>query len=132
MSTFPLCREKSAEEEETMELEITRSAETSVLKLKGNWTLERASELKPALLDVLEKNESLVIDVAELTCVDLAAMQLFCSAHNASVRMGKQLTFSERKSEPLRRMVRDAGLVRTVGCNRNPNQNCLWTGDWTS
>jgi hypothetical protein len=32
----------------------------------------------------------------------------------------------------LKNIVRDAGLVRTIGCHRNPNKNCLWTGDWTS
>ncbi|MDR3568917.1 MAG: STAS domain-containing protein [Syntrophobacteraceae bacterium] len=115
-----------------MDLEMTGSAETTILKIKGNWTIERSGELKPALLEALGKSERIVLDLEKVAAVDISALQLFCSAHRASLRLGKHLTFLEQKSEPLKRMVRDAGLVRTIGCNKNPNRNCLWTGDWTA
>ena len=40
-----------------MDVEITRSAEMNVLKLKGSWTIERANELKCVLLDMLNSCE---------------------------------------------------------------------------
>jgi anti-anti-sigma regulatory factor len=115
-----------------MDLEVTGSAQTTVVKLKQIWTIERTRELKSALLEALSNSEEILIDVEELTEADLCVLQLFCAAHAASVKLGKNLAFYERKSEPLKNIVRDAGLVRTIGCHRNPNKNCLWTGDWTS
>lgn len=115
-----------------MDLEITRSGAASVLKLKGNWTVERAVELKPSLLEALNSSEHILIDIEDLEEADLSALQLLCRAHHESIRLGKQLAFQTLKSESLRRTVRDAGLVRTIGCHKNPKIGCLWTGDWTS
>ncbi|MGC9196896.1 MAG: STAS domain-containing protein [Syntrophobacteraceae bacterium] len=115
-----------------MDLEVTGSAQTTVVKLKEIWTIERTGELKSALQLALGNSEDIVIDIEELTDTDLCVLQLFCSAHAASVKLGKRLAFYERKSEPFKSIVREAGLVRTIGCHRNPNKNCLWTGDWTS
>ena len=115
-----------------MDLETIRSKDSSVLKLKGNWTIERAGELKPALLEALNSSENIVIDLEELTDTDLSAVQLLCSAHRASVKLGKQLGIYGRRPEALKRIVRDAGLVRTIGCHKDPCKGCLWTGDWTT
>jgi anti-anti-sigma regulatory factor len=119
-------------EEKTMDVEMMRSAETSVLKLTGGWTIERANELKRALLEALSGGERIVIELEGLTELDLSTMQLFCSTHRTSLRLGKHLAFHEQKPETLKRMVRDAGFVRTIGCHKDPHKSCLWTGDWKS
>ncbi|MGA3118151.1 MAG: STAS domain-containing protein [Syntrophobacteraceae bacterium] len=116
-----------------MDVEMTRSAETNVLKLKGSWTIERANELKCVLLEILNTCEHMTIDIEGLTELDLSAVQLFCSAHRTSLRDGKHLALHERKSETFKRMVCDAGFVRTIGCHKDPGKSCLWTGgDWKS
>ncbi|MGC8494785.1 MAG: STAS domain-containing protein [Syntrophobacteraceae bacterium] len=115
-----------------MELETIRWDNKNILKLRGDWTIERAGELKPALLEALANSEQIVIDMGELSGLDLSTIQLLCSAHRKSIRCGKQLGLGERKPEALKRMVREAGLVRTVGCHKDPCKSCLWTGDWTS
>ncbi len=115
-----------------MDLEVTSSAEKTVVKLKEIWTIERTGELKIALQEALRNSEDIVIDVENLTSTDLCILQLFCSAHALSVKLGKSFALYEHKSEPFKTIVRDAGLVRTIGCHRNPNKNCLWTGDWKS
>jgi anti-anti-sigma regulatory factor len=116
--------------EKTMDVGIMRSAEASVLKLVGNWTIERANELKGALLEALNSAESIVIDLEGLTCLDLSAMQLFCSAHRTSLRLGKHLALHGQESETFKRVLRDAGFVRTSGCHSDPDKKCLWIGDW--
>ena len=115
-----------------MDVEITRSAEMNVLKLKGSWTIERANELKCVLLDMLNSCERMAIDLEGLDELDLSTMQLFCSAHRASLRDEKYLALHEQKSQSLKRMVREAGFVRTIGCHKDPGKQCLWIGDWTS
>ncbi len=115
-----------------MDVEIMRSAETNVLKLKGSWTIERANELKRVLLEMLNSCEHMSIDLEGLTDLDLSTIQLFCSAHRTSLRDCKQLALHERKSESLKQMVRDAGFVRALGCHKDPDKKCLWIGDWKS
>lgn len=115
-----------------MDLEVRRTEDATVVKLNGNWTIERATELRPALLEALGSSGHILIDLEELTDADLSVVQLLCSAHRASVRLGKRLDLSERKAEPLKRIVRDAGLAGAPGCHEEPHKGCLWTGDWTS
>ncbi len=115
-----------------MDVEIMRSAETSVLKLKGSWTIERTDELKHALLEALNGSEGIVIELEGLTDLDLSSIQLLCSAHRTSLRLGKRLALHEQKSEALKRIVRDAGFDRTIGCHKDPDKSCLWAGDWKS
>lgn len=114
-----------------MDAELDRTAEGSVLKLKGSWTVERARELKRALLDALNSGERIIIESQGITELDLSAMQLLCSAHRMSLRLGKHLSLHEQKSKPLKRMARDLGFARARGCHRAPLENCLWTGGWT-
>ena len=115
-----------------MDVEMTRSAETNVLKLKGSWTIERASELKQVLLEMLNSCDRMSIDLEELTDLDLSTMQLFCSAHRTSLRDGKHFALQEPKSQSVKRMAREAGFSRTLGCHKDPYKKCLWIGDWKS
>lgn len=115
-----------------MDVDMTRSGEANVVKLEGSWTIERASELKGVLLEALNSGESIVVDLEGLKDLDLSFMQLFCSAHRTSLRDGKRIVLCERKSQSLKQMVRKAGFVRTLGCHKDPNKECLWIGDWKS
>ncbi|MGA2732507.1 MAG: STAS domain-containing protein [Syntrophobacteraceae bacterium] len=115
-----------------MDVETIRSAETIVLKLKGSWTVERANELKGALLEALNSGERIVIESEGLAELDLSSMQLFCSAHRKSLRLGKHLAFDEKKSQAFKRLVCDAGFMRTTGCHKDPHKSCLWIGGWNS
>jgi anti-anti-sigma regulatory factor len=113
-----------------MDVEMTRSAETNVLKLKGSWTIERANELKCVLLEILNGCERIVIEPEGLTELDLSTVQLFCSAHRTSLRLGKHLAFDEKKSQAFKRLICDAGFMRTTGCHKDPHKSCLWIGGW--
>ena len=115
-----------------MDVDITRSDETNVLKLEGSWTIERANELKRVLLEILISCERMIIDLEGLTDLDLSTVQLFCSAHRTSLRDGKHLELHERKSQSLKQIVTNAGFMRTQGCHKDPSKTCLWTGDWKS
>lgn len=115
-----------------MDAEMMRSDETNVLKLDGSWTIERADELKCALLEALNGGERIVIELGGLTDLDLSSLQLLCSAHRMSLRLGKHLAFHKQKSENLKQVVRNAGFIRTIGCHKDPCKSCLWVGDWKS
>ena len=113
-------------------MDIPESSETGVLRLEGKWTVERAHELKQSLIEALKGGDHVVIELEELAETDLSCLQLFCSAHRTSLRLAKHLVLHEQKSETFKRMARDAGFVRTLGCHKDPWKNCVWQGDWTS
>jgi ABC-type transporter Mla MlaB component len=119
-------------EDKTMDVEMVQSAETGVLRLKGSWTIERAHELKQALVEALKGDDPFVIDLKGLAEADLSCLQLLCSAHRTSLRLGKQLELNQEKSGAFKRVVRDAGFVRTLGCHQDPHKSCLWVGGWES
>lgn len=112
--------------------EPNRLNEPDRLKLEGSWTIERAEELRRVLIEAVEGHERTLIESEGLTELDLCAMQLFCAAHRASLRLGKQLAFDEQRSETFRQMVRDVGFVRKIGCHKDPEISCLWKEGWTS
>ena len=110
-----------------MDVEMMQSAQAGVLRLNGSWTVEHADELKRDLLKALDNLESIVIDLEGPKDLDLSSMQLFCSAHRTSLGLGKRLAFHEQRPEAFKRIVRDAGLERTIGCHKDLHE-CLWTG----
>jgi anti-anti-sigma regulatory factor len=101
-----------------------------ILKLEGRWTVERANELKQALIEASRNGDHLVIDVADLEEADLCFLQLFCSAHRTFSRLGKHVALQEKKSESFKRLVRDAGFKRELGCQNAQRASCLWIGEW--
>ena len=70
-----------------MDLEMVELAEAYVLKLDGSWTIERAQELKHALVEALKDSDHITIETEGLREVDLSALQLLCSAHRTSLRL---------------------------------------------
>ncbi len=112
-----------------MNADVTQSGKTSVVKLEGSWTIERANELKIKLLDAMNSSASIVLDLEGLTDLDLSTIQLFCSAHRTSLRDGKHLALHSRMSQSMKRMVGDVGFMRTLGCRNDLYKKCLWIGD---
>jgi anti-anti-sigma regulatory factor len=119
-------------EEKTMDVEMMRSAETGVLRLKGSWTIERAHELKQALVEALKGDEPVIVDLEGLAEADLSCLQLLCAAHRTSLRLGKHSALNQEQSGAFKRVVRDAGFARTLGCHGDPQTGCLWVGGWES
>ena len=113
-----------------MTIEAEQSRETCSLKLDGEWTIERAQELKQLLLDAIGRAQHLILDAGKLTAADLSCLQILCSAHRTSVRAGIRITIKSSPSEVLKRAANDAGFFRTVNCRNIELADCLWKGDW--
>jgi len=114
------------------DMELKESSETRVLRLAGTWTVERAHELKQALVEALQKTDHLIVGLEDLEEADLSCLQLLCSAHGTFLKLGKRMTLQEKRSESFRRAVSDSGFKRNLGCHKAPNADCLWIGDWES
>jgi anti-anti-sigma regulatory factor len=106
--------------------------ETSVLRLEGSWTVERANELKELLIGALKSSDHIIVELEELAELDLSCLQLLCSAHYKFLTLGRSLALHEKKSENFKKVVREAGFRRKLGCHENPHAACLWIGEWES
>jgi anti-anti-sigma regulatory factor len=113
-------------------IEIMDTPELSVLKLEGSWTVNRAHELKQVLLEALKNGDGFVLELEALGEADLSFLQLLCSTHRASLRLGKTMILHEKKSKSFKQLANDAGFKRNLGCHRDPRLGCLWIGEWES
>ena len=105
------------------------SATTSgILHLQGSATLEYCTDLRTALLDALDKAESLVVDVSRITELDVAALQLFCAARRSAIKRQKYMVLAAKMSDAFSTAVLDAGFNRThtANCWLEAAQACLW------
>ena len=88
-----------------------------IIRFTGDLTISRAHEVKLALLESLEG--------AERIEVDLACLQLFCSAHRTSGKLGKSFSIGG-VSGAFENAARDAGYHLICGCGRDTGSPCLF------
>ncbi len=99
---------------------------TGKLILDGDMTVQRAGELKAALIEALDKANSVVIDLENITDADLSCLQLLCSAHRTALKTNKSVSLSEKAPQFFWDTVKKAGYsCKDPGCD---NENCLWIG----
>ena len=96
--------------------------------LEGEWTIERANELKEVLLDALSTMDHLLLDFEKVEAVDLSCLQLLCSAHRTAITMKKHLSVTGWQSGAFNQVLREAGFMRSVGCHPDRSAACLWMG----
>jgi hypothetical protein len=68
----------------------------------------------------------MVLRVRETDEVDLAFLQLLCSAHRTAVSAGKLLRLDAGSSPLFLRQLAAAGFVRHSGCMLDCGNSCLW------
>lgn len=91
------------------------------VKLEGELTLARASEIKPLLVDAVAQGGDLDIDVSAITEVDVAGLQLLCATHRCLDRKGRSLNIAGA-SEAFRAGTARAGFNGEVACLAS----CIW------
>jgi hypothetical protein len=113
-----------------MGYEIQESGSDRILCLNGKWTIENARRLKTILMELMSGSERVVLSLEKATEVDLSCLQLICSAHRTSLSTNKALSLDPQHPEAFKRLVRDAGYPRALGCHGDPGKSCLWLGGW--
>ena len=66
-----------------------------VVCLAGELNLSSAEQVRQTLVDSLQSGEPLTLDLATLTDIDLAGLQLLCSAHLSYARRNIALVLRE-------------------------------------
>lgn len=106
---------------------LQQTSSREELVWRGELGLQRIVKLKEDLgvaLDAAAEVQLRLVDVSE---VDVAFLQLLCSAHRSAVGRDKQLRLVGPLPGPFVEVVRLAGLSRHVGCQLASDGSCLWT-----
>lgn len=111
-----------------MQFKLTEHEQASTLTLSGELTLLQAEQFKAELGRALEASRRVIIDTQALTGIDLACLQLLCSAHQSARAKGMELMLSRPQPEVFREQLAKTGLIGGHLCSRQSEVDCLWNG----
>ena len=110
-----------------MVFKTTLTDEGGVLVLSGELTIERAYELRSALINSLEEVDFLILKPEGVSCVDLSCLQILCSANRTFQDLDKHLAIDKNnESEVFQDALIDAGFANSNYVSNNHCKRCLW------
>lgn len=107
-------------------------AGTRVLTIRGSMTIQHGPEIKAALVRALDVGETVLLDLEQVTEIDLIGLQFVCSTHRAAIAVGKQLTVKKSSNRVIEVAMREAGFTRHTGCDQDKEHTCVWAEGGTS
>jgi anti-anti-sigma regulatory factor len=108
------------------DFKIEHSDKKKILTINGSVTIKNVGALKKVLIDMIDQTDNLIINIAEISDVDITFLQLLCSAHKTLLRNNKSLTISESCPESFRKTINKSGYSQHKGCGLDKNNSCLW------
>lgn len=99
---------------------------SGTVRLEGELNIQNAGRLKETLVKAFAEVEALSLDLGGVTGIDIACMQVLCSAHKTFLTSNKSFTVRGRVAPSFERSVRDGGYATTAGCDADPQCTCLW------
>jgi anti-anti-sigma factor len=110
-----------------MTFTVDDSQKAGLIIADGELTIQQAADFKDTLTKALSEVDRLEINFDTVTEIDLACLQLLCSAHKTCVKENKTMSITGRQSEALKKAINDAGYQRHKGCKAaGYNNQCLW------
>jgi ABC-type transporter Mla MlaB component len=92
----------------------------------GPMTVATANKMKAVLVEALGSADAVTVSLENIAGVDVAFLQLLCSAHRTAAEGGKTLTVTGTDREPVASLLRQAGFLRHIGCHESTRRSCLW------
>lgn len=110
-----------------MHVDLKRSSGKTFLTFQGDCTVESALAMKSSLADALNNTDELILELGEVTAVDLCLFQLICATHRATWNTRKRFSLGTSKSESFIHIAERAGYHRKTSCHQDTIPGCLWT-----
>lgn len=98
-----------------------------MIAFDGDLTIQNAQEIKCILARIIGESDNMLMSFEKVGNVDLAVLQLLCSAHRTATVQKKTLQYTGTLSNAYRLALEEAGYLLTVGCRLDCTQSCLWT-----
>ena len=112
-----------------MEYSLKPGDNSCIISISGEMTILQVNELKDVLSHCLNKYESTRIDFEQVKTIDLANVQLLCSANMTYEKAGRTLSKTGMNAAVIESALTEIGYNRDRGCLENPCDLCLWKGD---
>ena len=93
-----------------MPIDLEKSESLSLLRLQGSVDIESASELKQQLLDALGAGRDVSVCLADVTALDVTAVQLLWRAESEAARQGVGFSMSGPVCQQVTDTLAEAGL----------------------
>jgi len=118
--------QKDEEKEATMAIVHREDKDDiKILRVQGNLSIQDASVLRNCLLEAFGSTESLLLDLTEAQAVDLACIQVLCSAHKTFSKAQKSISITGKIPEGIVRALSSVALIPDA-CDRESHGPCLW------
>jgi anti-anti-sigma regulatory factor len=101
---------------------------TRLVAIAGSMTIQHGAEIKAALLEAMDSAETLQLDLAEVTEIDLIGLQFICSAHRSAIAGNKRFSVMKSGNEVIAAAAHGAGFDRHSGCIQDTEHTCIWAG----
>jgi anti-anti-sigma regulatory factor len=94
--------------------------------VEGAMSIEWVGAIRDGLLQAFGAGKQVELSLAEVTEVDLAGLQLLCSAHRTALARNLGFRVTGGHNEPVATVARAAGLPRHAGCANDQFGSCVW------
>lgn len=95
------------------------------IEIGGEVTLGSVSSLHAELLKAFRSSSCIDLDLGGITELDLAGLQLLCSAHLSACAQAVQLRVTGQ-SPLIREVAERSGHLGGKGCDSEVSSSCLW------
>jgi len=113
-------------EESFMKFEAAAEATSpSTIRITGAVTILTVAALQKGLLSAFETTRNVIIDISGVKELDLAGMQLLCSAHRSSYAHGMEFNVVGH-NQLVWQMATASGHLRHKGCEQDCKNTCMW------
>lgn len=97
-----------------------------VVSVSGPMTVQYLAPLRDALIDAFTAGNGVRLDTREVTGIDVAGLQLICSAHRTSMAERKQFSVEGLENSVIAAAARATGFFRHIGCAQDLDKTCVW------
>ena len=94
--------------------------------ISGPLTVDRIDELRLLLQQAFARGKPVRLSLAAVTEIDIAGLQLICSAHRTAVMNGTDLVVIDSKGDVLAEAASEAWMLARAGCSEDRCGICIW------
>jgi ABC-type transporter Mla MlaB component len=105
-------------------LEDSQNGKT--LTLDGELCIQNADEFRTILMQSLGSADTITINSASVTEIDLSCLQLLCAVHRTAMNQNKRVSLDRKWSELCAGVIENSGYARHAGCSLDKDHGCMW------
>lgn len=109
-----------------MACRFERQGNKGTVHFSGDLTLETLGEMKEAVQKALKNAHQVTLSISDIGSIDVAFLQMICSAHQTAEKMKKEITLSDEVATLYYEFLKESGFLRNGGCRNKKNGACFF------